>query len=364
MELAGILERYGDSAVLAFGGLVVGALFGFFAQRSKFCLRAAVIEFWHRKFGEKLSVWLLAFSAAVVAVQLLILAHGLDVSTARQLASRGSLSGALMGGLLFGVGMILTRGCASRLLVLSANGNLRALLSGLIFAVTAQASLSGSLAPLRNTISAWWTVEGGASRDLLALTGVGPWGGLIFGLFWLVAALYFSIRSGWGLWKWVGGLGTGLAVAAGWAFTYRVSVNSFEAVQVQGLTFSGPSAEWLMRVLAAPAPAIGFDFGLLPGVFLGSFLGAWIGKDLKLEGFTDGYSMRRYMVGAVLMGFGSMLAGGCAVGAGMTGGAIFALTAWLTLVGMWAGAGVTDRLLDTPSAAGPLSQTPTLARAT
>ena len=45
-------------------------------------------------------------------------------------------------------------------------------------------------------------------------------------------------------------------------------------------------------------------------------------------------------------GFGSMLAGGCAVGAGMTGGAVFALTAWLTLLGMWAGAGLTDRLLD------------------
>jgi uncharacterized membrane protein YedE/YeeE len=46
------------------------------------------------------------------------------------------------------------------------------------------------------------------------------------------------------------------------------------------------------------------------------------------------------------MGFGSMLAGGCAVGAGMTGGVIFALTAWLSLVGMWAGAGLTDRWLD------------------
>lgn len=364
MDIASFLERYGDSTTLALGGLAIGSLFGFFAQRSKFCLRAAVVEFWHRKFGEKLSVWLLAFSAAVVAVQLLILLHGLDVSTARQLASRGSLSGALIGGLLFGVGMILTRGCASRLLVLSANGNLRALLSGLIFAVTAQASLSGALAPLRNTISGWWTVEGGASRDLLALTGVGAWGGLIFGLFWLVAALYFSIRSGWGLWKWVGGLGTGLAVAAGWAFTYWISVNSFEAIQIQGLTFSGPSAEWLMRVLASPAPAIGFDFGLLPGVFVGSFLGAWVGKDLKLEGFTDGYSMRRYMVGAVLMGFGSMLAGGCAVGAGMTGGAIFAVTAWLTLVGMWVGAGVMDRLIDSPSTAIPTGQASTLARAT
>lgn len=365
MDITSLLERYGDSTLLAIGGLVIGSLFGFFAQRSKFCLRAAVVEFWHRKFGEKLSVWLLAFSAAVVAVQLLILLHGLDVSTARQLASRGSLSGAFIGGLLFGVGMILTRGCASRLLVLSANGNLRALLSGLIFAVTAQASLSGALAPLRNTISGWWTVEGGASRDLLAMTGVGPWGGLILGLLWLAAALYFSIRSGWGLWKWIGGIGTGLTVAAGWAFTYWISANSFEAIQVQGLTFSGPSAEWLMRVLASPAPAIGFDFGLLPGVFVGSFLGAWVGKDLKLEGFTDGYSMRRYIVGAVLMGFGSMLAGGCAVGAGMTGGAIFAVTAWLTLVGMWVGAGLMDRLIDSPSdKAKKASPTPTLARAT
>ena len=346
MDLPTILERYGDGTVLALGGLLIGSLFGFFAQRSKFCMRAAAIEFWHRKFGDKLPVWLLAFSSAVVAVQLLILTNSLDVSTARQLATRGSLSGALIGGLLFGIGMILSRGCASRLLILSANGNLRALLSGLIFAVTAQASLNGSLAPLRNTISTWWTVEGGASRDLLELTGLGHWGGLAFGLVWMAAALFFAVRSGWGLWKWVGGIGTGLAVAAAWWFTYLMSTQSFQVIQVQALTFSGPSAEWLMRVLSSPAPAIGFDFGLLPGVFAGSFIGAWIGKDLKLEGFTDGYSMRRYIAGAILMGFGSMLAGGCAVGAGMTGGAIFALTAWITLVGMWLGAGLTDRLMD------------------
>lgn len=346
MNLASLLEHYGDSLFLASGGLVIGGLFGFFAQRSKFCLRAAVIEFWHRKFGEKLSVWLLAFSSAVIGVQVLILMNGLDVSTARQLSSRGSMSGALIGGLLFGAGMIMTRGCASRLLVLSANGNLRALLSGLIFAVTAQAALSGSLAPLRGIISEWWTVEGGSTRDLLAITGIGHWGGLVAGLVWFAAALYFSVRSGWGLWKWVGGIGTGLMIAAGWWYTYFVSANSFEVVHVQGLTFSGPSAEWLMRVLASPSPVIGFDFGLLPGVFAGSFLGAWVGKELKLEGFGGGYSMTRYIGGAMLMGFGSMLAGGCAVGAGMTGGSVFALTAWMALVGMWAGAGITDKLMD------------------
>jgi uncharacterized membrane protein YedE/YeeE len=56
--------------------------------------------------------------------------------------------------------------------------------------------------------------------------------------------------------------------------------------------------------------------------------------------------MRRYIAGAILMGFGSMLAGGCAVGAGITGGSIFAMTAWLSLAGMWLGAGIADRLID------------------
>jgi hypothetical protein len=41
------------------------------------------------------------------------------------------------------------------------------------------------------------------------------------------------------------------------------------------------------------------------------------------------------------------------VGAGVTGGAIFALTAWLSLVGMWLGAGLTDRWLDGGASAKP-----------
>jgi len=347
-ELASWVEHHDTEATLALGGALIGVLFGFFAQRSRFCLRAAVIEFWHGKFGEKLSVWLLAFSTALVAVQVLILAGDLDVNGARQIANRGSLSGALIGGLLFGIGMIMTRGCASRLLVLSANGNLRALLSGLVFAVTAQAALSGSLAPLRNAVSGWWTVEGGASRDLLALLHVSHREGLMFGLVWMAVAVFFSLRSGNRPWMWIGGIGAGFAVALAWLFTYVVSQSSFDVVQIQGLTFSGPSAEWLMRVLASPVPSFGFDAGMLPGVFAGSFIGALVGREFKVEGFKDGYSMARYIVGAIAMGFGSMLAGGCAVGAGMTGGAIFALTAWLTLLGIWAGAGLMERWLAEP----------------
>jgi uncharacterized membrane protein YedE/YeeE len=52
------------------------------------------------------------------------------------------------------------------------------------------------------------------------------------------------------------------------------------------------------------------------------------------------------MFGAVLMGFGAMLAGGCAVGAGVSGGSILSITAWLALIGMWVGAGVTHWAVD------------------
>lgn len=346
MNWSGWVEQWGEGPVMALAGLAVGLGFGFFAQRSKFCLRAAVIEFWHGHFGDKLAVWLLSFGAAVVAVQALIVMGSLDISSARQLAARGSMSGAAIGGLLFGVGMVMTRGCASRLLVLSANGNLRALVSGLVFAVVAQASLSGVLSPLREALAAVWVVDGGPTRSLLALIGVGPWDGLVFALVWLITGLFFAHRSGWSFWKWFGALGTGLMVALAWWATYSVMANSFEPVQIQGLTFSGPSAEWLMRVLDQPQGPWTFGLGLMPGVFAGSLLGAWLGRDIKIEGFGPGYSMPRYISGAVLMGFGSMLAGGCAVGAGMTGGAIFAVTAWVSLGGMWLGGGLADRWLD------------------
>jgi uncharacterized membrane protein YedE/YeeE len=340
------VERFGEGRVLALAGLLIGLVFGFLAQRSRFCLRSAVIEFARNLGGGKLTVWLFAFSAAVLATQALVLAGWLDTSEARQIAARGSLSGAAIGGALFGVGMILARGCASRLLVLAAQGNLRSVLSGLVFAVTALAAWSGVLAPLRVAISEWWTIDGGGARDLIARTGIGHGGAIVFGALWLAAAVFWARRQRVPVWGWAGATGVGLAVAAAWWVTYAVSRASFEPVGVQSLTFAGPSAEVLSRVLVLSDKPVGFDIGLVPGVFLGSFLAAALFRELELEGFAGGASMRRYLVGAVLMGFGAMLAGGCAVGAGLSGASVFTLTAWVTLFSMWGAGALTDRLVD------------------
>lgn len=137
-------------------------------------------------------------------------------------------------------------------------------------------------------------------------------------------------------------------IALAWMTTFRIGSQSFDIVPVQSLSFTGPSADVLMLVLSAPGQPWDFDIGLVPGVVLGSFIAALWGRELKLEGFKDGHSMRRYIAGAVCMGFGGMLAGGCAVGAGISGAAIFALTAWLALIGMWLGGGLTNWLIDRP----------------
>lgn len=344
--LEALIERLGEPWTLAVLGLAIGFGFGFLAQRSRFCLRSAVIEFARGTPGGKLTVWLFAFASAVTATQALVLAGAFDAGSARQIAARGSLSGAAVGGALFGAGMVLARGCASRLLVLAAQGNLRSVMSGLVFAVAAQASWTGVLAPLREAVSGWWTVEGGAARDLVALTGIGHGGALLFGLAWLAAAFVWGRRQRVPAWGAAGAVGVGLAVALAWWATYAVSKIAFDPVPVQSLSFTGPSAEVLSRTLFASGKPASFDMGLVPGVVLGSFVAAALFRELKLEGFAGGASMRRYLAGAVLMGFGGMLAGGCAVGAGVSGAAIFTVTAWVALAAMWGAAALTDRLVD------------------
>lgn len=340
------IERLGEPWTLALGGLLIGVAFGFFGQRSRFCLRSAVIEFARGQRGGKLTVWLFAFATAVTATQALVLLGAFDASDARQIAARGSLSGAAIGGALFGMGMILARGCSSRLLVLAAQGNLRSVMSGLVFAVAAQSAWTGMLSPLRESISGWWTVDGGTARDLIAGTGIGHGGALVFGLVWLAAAVVWARRQQVPAWGWAGAIGVGLAITAAWWFTYAVSTVAFDPHPIQALSFTGPSAEVLTRVLFATDRPPNFDMGLMPGVFIGSFLAAALFRELKLEGFQGGPSMRRYIVGAIAMGFGGMTAGGCAVGAGLSGAAVFTVTAWVTLSAMWAAAALTDRLID------------------
>ncbi|MDR5651073.1 YeeE/YedE family protein [Ruixingdingia sedimenti] len=345
MDLTPLLDLIEEPWLAALFGLLTGAVFGFAAQRSSFCLRAATVEFARGRLGPRVAVWLLTFSTAVIWVQGARLAGLFRPDEARMMAVTGSWSGAVIGGLMFGAGMVLARGCSGRLLVLAATGNLRSVVSGLIFAVVAQMALHGWLAPLRQWLAGLWVTPGGRNLDLMAALALPEGTGLVLGLATAALALWLAARQaiGWGVLVFASGVG--FAVAMGWVLTFQLSQVAFEPVSVTSATFSGPSANMLMFFLT-DNPALDFDIGLVPGVALGAFVGAALRRELRFQGFDGESQMRRSMAGAVLMGFGAMLAGGCAIGAGVTGGSIFAATAWLALLCMWIGAVVTDFLVD------------------
>jgi len=345
MDLVSLVERIGEAPTAALFGLITGMVFGIAAQRSRFCLRAATVEFARGRMEDKVAVWFLTFSTAVVWVQGAQLLGLMDSADARMMAVPGSWSGAVIGGLMFGAGMVLARGCSGRLLVLAATGNLRSVVSGMIFAVVAQMSLTGILSPWRDRLASLWVTEGGRNTDLLAATGLPPYSGLLIGLGFAALALVLARKHRIGAVRLIFASGVGFAVALGWVLTYALSQVAFDPVQIESATFTGPSAHTLMYFLDRNA-ILEFDVGLVPGVFLGAMISAGLAGEMKIQAFDGPATMRKAMIGAALMGFGGMLAGGCAIGAGVTGGSIFVGTAWSALFFMWVGAMITDFLID------------------
>jgi uncharacterized membrane protein YedE/YeeE len=182
MDLVPLIDLVGEPQTALVGGLVLGLAFGVFAQRSRFCTRSAVLSAMGEGDLKPLATWAAGFAAAILAVHgFCLAADQIDVDETRFFSTAQSLSGAMLGGLLFGVGMVLARGCVSRLMVLGASGNLRGVFSIAIVAVTALATYSGVLVPLRDGIGGFWSTASIGGNDLLAHLGVDRFAGLALG---------------------------------------------------------------------------------------------------------------------------------------------------------------------------------------
>ena len=319
-------------------GLVLGLVFGVAAQISRFCLRRAVAGDVEER-GAAGAVWAAGLTAALIGF-LVANASGLvALEDHRFLSSSLPAAAILIGGLAFGVGMVLTRGCVSRLTVLSGTGNLRAVLVLLAFAVTAHATLKGVLAPVRTSLGSV-TVE-------LPFASIGE---LFYGLPALIAAAILVtgllIRSARpNLIHVALGAVVGLVAVGGWMVTSTLLFDEFDPLPVQSAAFTLPWSDSLFWIIASSAIPAGFGVGFIGGVLAGSFLSASARGELQLRSFTSGGETLRYVAGGMLMGTGGVLAGGCTVGAGLSGSATGSIAALLALASIIAGGALTARIL-------------------
>ena len=93
MNWAKAFDMLGENGVNLLIGLVVGLVFGAFAQQSRFCLRSAALEFAHGSIGQKVAIWLLAFGAALTGTQLLALSNTVSLAEPASLHHRRACLG-------------------------------------------------------------------------------------------------------------------------------------------------------------------------------------------------------------------------------------------------------------------------------
>ena len=330
---------------IALSGFLIGGIAGYAVHRGRLCSFGAIEDAFMGGDWRRMKTFALALAIALAGTQAMVMTGLFDPAQSTYVPSQVAFLSAAIGSLLFGLGMAFVGTCAFGSLVRLGSGDLRSLISILLFGVVAYATLRGVLSPLRVDVLERINIAmpGGIASDaaslLQRLTGMN----LSFAITLVAAgALMIWAMADARLRKArrlvLAGCVLGACVAAGWALTGPLADPFDEHVRLRSLTFVGPVARLMLGVIGNHAEWLDFGAMSVPGVVAGAFLHARQNAEFRWEAYDDHHEMRRHLTGAALMGFGGVLAGGCTIGQGLTAGSMLAATWPVTVAGMFLGA--------------------------
>jgi len=336
---------------LAIGGFVIGLIFGFVVQRTNFCTMGSISDI--LSFGDyrRFRAWLLSAAVAIIGAQTLQYIGVVDLGQSQYVSGTMLWLGNLLGGLIFGIGMVFAGGCTSKNLVRVGGGDLRSLLVLMILGLFAYMSVGGLIGPIRaeihQTVPMDFEAIGFGDHDfgnvVAALSGLGnDMGHLIASAIVVGLILIYCFSSGDFMRSpshLIAGLGIGICVTAGWALTGLAYDEFADAPQrVTSLSFvrpTGDALEYFRRFTADMMPSFGVT--AVFGAILGAFVSAFMSGRFKITGFSDTGDLKRNMFGGAAMGVGGVLGLGCTIGQAVTGVSTLALGSMLTFAAIVAG---------------------------
>lgn len=343
----------------------VAMAFGALVQRTGFCTMGAVSDVLNMGDATRLRQWALAAGVATIGFGLLAWFGVIAADKTLYASNRWLWLSALAGGLVFGFGMVLASGCASKTLVRVGGGNLKSLVVALVLGITAFATLRGLTAVWRTATVDRVAVEtaGNASLAVWAAQATGvnvSTMGLVLALL-LGGALVLWASAGRdfraGGTNWLAGLGIGGTVLAMWWVTGSLGhvaedPRTLEEVflatnstRAEALSFVSPvaySLDWLMFYSDANKRLTVGIVSVL-GVILGSALVAVAQRSFRWQGFANTDDLAHHLVGAALMGVGGVTALGCSIGQGVSGVSTLSATSFVAVAAMIAGAAAAVR---------------------
>ncbi|HET7526829.1 MAG TPA: YeeE/YedE family protein [Burkholderiaceae bacterium] len=332
-------------------------VFGAIAQRTHFCTMGALTDIVTMGDWSRMRMWALAAGVAVLGFNAMVALGWVQAADSIYAGRRLIVLSNLLGGLMFGFGMVLASGCGSKTLVRVGGGNLKSLVVFVVFGVAAFATLKGltavwrvntvdrvaAMLPVGQDLPSLFAQAGGARTTWATLLGLIVGGGLLaWGL------LRPEGRRGDVL---LGGLGIGAVVAALWwvsgclghvaehPSTLQETFLATNSQRMESLSFVSPLAytiDWLMFFSDA-SKALTIGIVSTVGVVLGSAAVALATRNFHWEGFRDAEDTASHLIGAVLMGVGGVTALGCTIGQGLSGLSTLSLGSFIALAGIIGG---------------------------
>lgn len=353
-------------SLLLLGAFAAAAALGAAAQASRFCLHGGLRDTLFKRDPSRLGAYFMAIAVAIALVALLQAVLGQPVNPSRPPVTSASLAWGryTVGGLLFGAGMILARGCPLRNLVRVAQGSMQALIVLVVMALSAYAMTRTALyesvfAPWLGNLTVDLHKWGFDHQDIGTLLGLSSASARLILALAVAAALfvaarrYLPQRSGRTLM--FSATVIGAAIAAGYALTAGpLGVRALDdaafmstppdGMGVQSFTFSAPLGDMLYFLLHPSSQTLTFGVAAVAGVLSGVLLSAVLRREFRWQAGINRRTLLRQCIGAAVAGSGAVLALGCTVGNGLSGVAVLSTGSLLGLASIVVGALVTLKL--------------------
>jgi uncharacterized membrane protein YedE/YeeE len=254
----------------------------------------------------------------------------------------------IIGGFIFGTGIVLAGGCGSGILYRVGEGNLAYVLAvgGFFFGIAM--TKFGFLKPVYDALTSYQVFVGEDQvPTLYNISGINKW--IIIAV--IAAPIFFFVFQGkpfqkakkgysWSL----AGLLVGLiAVAAFWASDHFTG-------RARGLSFTGPVREFFLGVLFgnSKAPAeesrkllditMSWSALYVLTVPIGAYLSGKFMNEVKLK-VPPADELLKVLLGGFIMGIGAQIGGGCNIGHSLTGVSTLAVSSWVAnifiILGNW-----------------------------
>lgn len=328
-------------------GLALGAVLGFVMQRGRFCVTGMIRDIFTQKSWRGFNALLIVIAVHAIGLAALDTAGVIDAQ-----ADTFAPIAVVLGGLLFGMGIILAGGCASGTWYRSGEGLVGSWIALVMYGVSAAAMKAGVLTGFNDAMNAW-ALDATTLHNSL---GISVW--------WLVVPFsalvgYLTVRflkqeharpqlatlkpkktglahlfteKPWHFYSTA--VIVGVIGVVAWPLSAATGRNG-------GLGITTPSADTFRFITTGDAARLNWGTLLVLGLLVGSFIAAKASGEFRVR-VPDATQVKRSIGGGTLMGVGAVMAGGCNVGNGMVQTSLFGYQGWVALlfiaVGIWVGA--------------------------